>query len=63
MRRHLHTRLCSHSILTLPQTRHRLRLRVEVDPGFAVERVCATSGYGFLVACEGEHGELLMGGG
>ncbi len=55
MRRHLGTRPRRHRILAPPQTRHRLRLRVKIDSGFAVERVSSTAGNGFFVAGEGEH--------
>ena len=57
MRRHLRTRLCRNRILAPPQTRHGLRLRVEIDPRLAVERIDPAAGNRFLVACEGEHWE------
>lgn len=45
------------SILTTPQTRHRLLLRIELQTGFAVESACTTTGNTLLISSKGKHGQ------
>lgn len=55
--RHNTLSLGSNSILTPPQTRHRLCLSKERKTRFAVEGTGTASSYRLLVAGEGEHGK------
>lgn len=56
--RHIHARLPAfHGILCPPETRHRLRLRVKVDPALAIERIRAPARNALLVPREAEHGQ------
>ena len=55
--RHLHTRLGRHHILTPPQTRHRLRLRIEPNPRLPIKRIRPSPGHTLLVPREAKHGQ------
>lgn len=55
MRRHRNILLRGHRILRLPQTRHRLPLRVEPQSVFTVEVRGTSASHGLLVASKAEH--------
>lgn len=57
LRRHLHTCLRRQHIIRRPETRHRFRLRVEVDPALAVKRIRPAARDALLVPREAEHGQ------
>lgn len=57
LRGHHDARLCIDRILTPPQARDGLLLRVELQARLAVESACTTTCDALLVAGEGEHGE------
>ncbi len=57
MSRHIHARLGSNSILTPPQARHRLRLSVERQCRFAIERIDPAAGYALLIPGERMRGK------
>jgi len=59
MRRHNHTRLRRNRILTPPQTRHSLLLRIKLQPRLSIESIRTTTGDTLLVTREREHGELI----
>lgn len=57
VRRHNRIRLRANRILTPPQARHSLRLRVEIDPRLSVERARTPTRNTLLVSGEAEHGQ------
>lgn len=57
MSRHDNTSTRMRSILTTPQTRHRLLLRIELHTGFSVKGACATTGNTLLISSERKHGQ------
>ncbi len=57
MRRHDRLLLHLQGILLPPQAGHRLPLRVEIEPRFAVEGIGATARHTLLIARETEHGK------
>jgi len=54
---HVYSCLSINCVLTSPEGSDSLDLRVEVQPGFAIEVVSSVSGNGVLVAGEREHWE------
>ena len=54
---HLHTRPRGHRILTPPQTRNRLRLRIKINSGFPIKRTNSTPRHTLLVPRKTEHGQ------
>ena len=57
MRRHRHIRLQCHRILTPPQTRNSLPLRIEPQSILPVKVTYTTTRNTLLVACKTEHGQ------
>lgn len=55
--RHLYVRFRCYSILAFPQTRHSLRLRVEIQARLSVEGICTSSSHTLFVSSEREHRE------
>jgi hypothetical protein len=57
MIRHIHTRLRRARILTPPQTRNRLQLRIKPQPRLSIKVIRSTTSDTFLVSGEGEDWE------
>lgn len=55
--RHINLRPCGNSILTLPEARDSLLLRIEVQARLAVESVRTTARHRLLITREAEHGQ------